>query len=115
MSEGVEDKEEGRRTESYQADNGSDDEEINYTVFDNLQAIVSSQELAMHYGKLTIQRRCLRCLIEYRGARICFEGRNQTAVNVSKQFGLGTKRKRTEDRGVESVKVGNQHGRGQHE
>ena len=32
---------------------------------------------------LTIQRRCLFCLVENNGGRICFDGRSQTASNVS--------------------------------
>lgn len=39
----------------------------------------------------TIHRRCLFCLVENRGARICFEGRNQKSIVACKRSANGAK------------------------
>ena len=57
---------------------------IPYLMIYNM-VLLNNISIGYQQRNLTIQRRCLFCLIEYKGARICFDGRSQTVWVVSSQ------------------------------
>jgi hypothetical protein len=80
-------------TNSNQSDEYNNDSQEYHTIFYDLKKGVkrSYAVIISISKKLTIQRLCVFCLIEYNGARICFEGRNQTVFkNSNKSSGMVT-------------------------
>ena len=70
------------RNEGREEDYGG---QVDQTIFDYLQE--SQKSCLLNTSALTIRRRCFLCFREYNGARICFDGRNQTNVLVSSSNG----------------------------
>jgi len=63
----------------------------------------------------TIHRRWRFCFIENKGARICFDGRNQTRAQIVSLVSAKGERRHTEKCCVDTVKVGDQDWRREHE
>jgi len=72
------------RTQSNERSENTNDGGIKDSISDDLFTKLSSRiEFPMATMALTIPRRSFFCLIENRGARICFEGHSQTKSGES--------------------------------
>lgn len=100
-------------TKCNQGHKDGNDNGVDQTVFYDLRCCQNGPQKGIS-TILTIHLRCLFCFNEKRGARICLDGLSQTAGDMS--VGMTPRiEQHTQNCRMESIKVGNEDPRSEHE